>query len=175
MATTGEPRFAAASRNGTTESPAADRIFTPGDAPRKVRPALSANVPATVLASARVTGRRFRATVVLLVGWLLPAAASAALVFHELDHAHHGVPPRAVEAVVHGHLHSDSEPPHAHDLLASPEALRARHEARPIASPGAKAVAFTAPAFPPVRSLPRQDDPDPGGPSRQASLRVFRI
>lgn len=112
---------------------------------------------------------------VLLVGWLLPAAASAALVLHELDHAHHGAPPRAVEALLHGHLHSDSEPPHVHALVASPEAMRARPEARPSASPGAKAVSATTPAFPPVRSLPRRDDPDPGGPSRQASLRVFRI
>ena len=128
-----------------------------------------------MLASPRLNGRRLRASLLLLVGWLLPAATSAALVLHEIEHEHGSAAPAAMVALFHGHLHSDSEPAHAHELAASTASLKALPPVSPLAAPKAGIAAPPVPVAPPGSSRPWRDDADPGGPSRQASLRVFRI
>ncbi|MHB1047326.1 MAG: hypothetical protein ACYC4P_15085 [Thermoanaerobaculia bacterium] len=123
-----------------------------------------------------MNGRRLRASLLLLVGWLFPAATSAALVLHEIDHEHGSAAPAAMVALFHGHLHSDSEPAHAHELSASPASLKALSAVSPLAAaPKAGIVALPVPVAPFASSKAWRDDADPGGPSRQALLRVFRI
>lgn len=130
---------------------------------------------APVLASPRVRSRRFRALVLLAAGWLLPSAFSAALVLHEIDHAHGSEAPRLAEALLHGHLHSDDEPGHRHAFVDTARALVTARRV-PVALPLATRAAETGvPAAPPRRVLARRADPDPGGPNRQATLSIFRI
>lgn len=109
------------------------------------------------------------------MGWLLPAATSAALVLHEIDHEHGSAAPAAMVALFHGHLHSDSEPGHAHELAASPASLKASSPVSLLAAPKAGITTPLVPVAPPAASKAWRDDADPGGPSRQASLGVFRI
>jgi hypothetical protein len=141
-------------------------------------PGLSAagiEVEAPVLASPRVSSRRFRALVLLAAGWLLPAAFSAALLLHEIDHGHGSAVPRVAEALLHGHLHSDDEPGHRHAFADTARALvtaRRAPVALPFATRAAKAV---GPVASPRRALARRAEPDPGGPDRQATLSIFRI
>lgn len=128
-----------------------------------------------MLASPRLNGLRFRAALLLVAGWLLPAAASATFVLHEIEHAGERGAPAAIAVLLHGHLHSESEAPHSHELAVSPETARTS-SAAPGLSPLARASAApVVPADPRPARAPRRDDPDPGGPSRQASLSVFRI
>ena len=42
------------------------------------------------------------ASLLLLAGWLLPAATSAALVLHEIEHEHGSAAPAAMVALFHG-------------------------------------------------------------------------
>lgn len=94
---------------------------------------------------------------------------------HEIEHADERGAPAAIAVLLHGHVHAESEAPHSHEVAASPETARI-----PPPTPGLSplALATAAPVVPvaprPARA-PRRDDPDPGGPSRQASLSVFRI
>lgn len=128
-----------------------------------------------MLPSARMNGRRCRAVVLLAAGWILPAAFSAVLLAHELGHAHEPAAPQAAEALLHGHVHSDGDPGHRHPFAGSPDLSRGT--ARTILV-GPPAATDSLEVRPPARSWPpaaHRADPGPGGPSRQASLSIFRI
>lgn len=119
--------------------------------------------------------RRLKAFGLLLLGWLLPAAASCAFFLHEIEHSRHAAPRAAVETLLHGHLHSEAEAPHTHDLDAWPDPARTAARPGPVDPPATSAAVAIAPLRGPGQASGRQDDADPGGPCRQASLRVFRI
>lgn len=122
-----------------------------------------------------MTGRRGRALLLLAAGWLLPAAFSAALLLHEIDHAHEPGAPSAAEALFHGHLHADGEPGHQHAFVGSPDLVRCGARAAIVAPPATAVGPALAPATRPRPPAARRAEPDPGGPSRQASLSTFRI
>lgn len=128
-----------------------------------------------MLPCARVDARRLRALFLIVAGWLAPTAASGAFVLHELEHAHPPAVRAALETLLHGHTHDESEPQHHHDLAEAAFSVRFAFRPDPASLPGAGLALPAAPIHAPARTAVRQDDPDPGGPGRQASLRVFRI
>lgn len=127
-----------------------------------------------MLASRRVNGSRLRAALLLVAGWLLPASASAAHLWHEAGHAHGGAAD-AVESLLHGHLHSESAPPHSHELATPPDSSCLRPVSASLAATAVARLVPTVPVGPRAVLGAERDDPDPGGPARQASLSVFRI
>lgn len=127
-----------------------------------------------MLVSPRLDARRLRASILLFLGWLLPAAASCAFFLHEIEHSHPRASRARVETILHGHLHSEAEPPHTHDLVAWPDPVRTAFRPGPIAPPATSSSLSIAPVRASTRASGREDDPDPGGPGRQAVLRVFR-
>jgi hypothetical protein len=122
-----------------------------------------------------VDARRLRALFLIVAGWLVPTAASGAFVLHELEHAHPPGARAALETILHGHAHDESEPPHDHDLAEAAFSVRLAFRPDPARLPVTGLALPAAPIHAPATTAVRQDDPDPGGPSRQASLRVFRI
>lgn len=118
----------------------------------------------------------------LLLAWLSPAAATAAIAGHELvEHGHAASQTgRAVlEALEHGHLHTGAELDHEHQLARSgvPELRLVRIDLPPPASPGAAHLGEIVPPVPSAGQMHRERTPPPraSGPELLARLCLLRL
>ena len=152
------------------EEPRSTRLLGSG---ARARPSGAAR--RRVLPCARVDARRLRALFLIVAGWLVPTAASCAFVLHDLEHAHRPGARADLATILHGHTHDESEPQHDHDLAGAAFSGRLAFRPDPVFLPSTGLAQPVAPLIAPARTTFRRDDPDPGGPARQASLRVFRI